>query len=109
MLLENWESGVSTYCGMGREEDGARKVRFSINFTQTGEVGATVSLRRRRIGVMLWAEREDTVEILEDMTRSLPRRLPTAGLNPVPSAAITTIRRARRVRLAISWTTAHER
>lgn len=66
----------------GREGDGGWKMRFSVNFSQTGEVGATVSLRRRRIGVMLWAERDDMAEILEDMTPELEGMLAARGLEP---------------------------
>ncbi len=57
-------------------------MRFSINFSRTGEVGATVSLRGRKVGVMLWAERDEIAETLEDMTGELEQSLIAHGLQP---------------------------
>jgi len=66
--------------GADRDAGGAWKMRFSINFSQTGEVGATVSLRGRKVGVMLWAEREDVVQALSDMLDDLEVALEARGL-----------------------------
>ena len=68
--------------GSGRERDGSWKMKFSINFSQTGEVGATVTLRVKKIGVMLWAEREDMAEALEEMSDELEQVLIARGLEP---------------------------
>lgn len=66
--------------GADKEPDGAWKMRFSINFSQTGEVGATVSLRGKKVGVMVWAEREDVAAALEDMSEDLETALEARGL-----------------------------
>jgi len=68
--------------GSGREKDGSWKMKFSVNFSQTGEVGATVSLRAKKIGVMLWAEREDVAEALDEMSGDLEQMLIARGLEP---------------------------
>lgn len=62
--------------------DGEWKMRFSINFSQTGEVGATVSLRGGKTGVMLWAEREETAIVLQEMLGELADSLSARGLEP---------------------------
>lgn len=88
MLLGN-ELGVGQFQiqrdgknGQGRDKDGSWKLKFSINFSQTGEVGATVSLRGKKVGVMLWAEREDMAEMLNDMSDELEEMLLARGLEP---------------------------
>jgi hypothetical protein len=68
--------------GQDRENDGEWKMRFSINFSQTGEVGATVSLRGGKTGVMLWAEREDTAALLQESQDELEEALAARGLEP---------------------------
>lgn len=68
--------------GSTRERDGSWKMKFSINFIQTGEVGATVSLRSKKIGVMLWAEREDVANALDEMSGELEQMLVARGLEP---------------------------
>ena len=57
-------------------------MRFSINFSQTGEVGATVSLRGGKTGVMLWAEREETAAVLKESQGELEEALAARGLEP---------------------------
>ena len=64
------------------EGDGEWKMRFSIHFTQTGEVGATVSLRGGKTHVMLWAEREETAEALDTALGELESALDARGLSP---------------------------
>ena len=68
--------------GADGEQNGEWKMRFSINFSQTGEVGATVSLRGGKTGVMLWAEREETSVILTQMIGELADSLSARGLEP---------------------------
>ena len=64
------------------KRDGAWKMRFSIHFRQTGEVGATVSLRGGKTGVMLWAEREDTAAVLKESQGELEEALAARGHEP---------------------------
>jgi hypothetical protein len=70
----------------GKGKDGKRhgewKMRFSIHFNQTGEVGATVSFRSGKTGVMLWAEREETAAILQETQGELGDALLARGLEP---------------------------
>ena len=68
--------------GADGDRDGEWKMRFSINFSQTGEVGATVSLRGGKTGVMLWAEREETALLLQEMAGELSDSLTARGLKP---------------------------
>lgn len=66
----------------GKGRDGEWKMRFAINFSQTGEVGATVSLRGGKTGVMLWAERKETAAVLKDRQDELSDSLAARGLEP---------------------------
>jgi hypothetical protein len=68
--------------GADGKRDGEWKMRFSINFSQTGEVGATVSLRGGKTGVMLWAEREETAAVLKESQGELEEALAARGLEP---------------------------
>ncbi|MHA1164319.1 MAG: flagellar hook-length control protein FliK [Alphaproteobacteria bacterium] len=68
--------------GANGDGSGEWKMRFSINFSQTGEVGATVSLRGGKTGVMLWAEREETAAVLQEMAGELADSLSARGLEP---------------------------
>lgn len=70
--------------GHGADMDGDEtwKMRFSIHFTRTGEVGATVSLRGGKTHVMLWAERDETAEALNGALGDLEAALDARGLNP---------------------------
>ncbi len=68
--------------GPDGNRDGEWKMRFSINFSQTGEVGATVSLRGGKTGVMLWAEREETAAVLKESQGELEEALAARGLEP---------------------------
>ncbi len=66
----------------GGDRGGEWKMRFSINFSRTGEVGATVSLRGGKTGVMLWAEREETAGVLKERQDELADSLSARGLEP---------------------------
>lgn len=66
----------------GKDRGGEWKMRFSINFSRTGEVGATVSLRGGKTGVMLWAEREETAQVLKERQEELADSLSARGLEP---------------------------
>lgn len=68
--------------GADGKRDGEWKMRFSINFSQTGEVGAIVSLRGGKTGVMLWAEREETAAVLQESQGELEQALSARGLEP---------------------------
>jgi len=68
--------------GSGRDQNGEWKMRFSINFSQTGEVGVTVALRGGKTHVMLWAEREQTADELNNALTQLEDALEARGLNP---------------------------
>jgi hypothetical protein len=68
--------------GPDADRDGEWKMRFSINFSQIGEVGATVSLRGGKTGVMLWAEREETAAVLQESQGELEEALTARGLEP---------------------------
>ncbi len=57
-------------------------VEFAVNFAELGEVGAKVSFRSRRTGVMLWAEDEKTAGVLEEMLPELVSSLESRGLQP---------------------------
>jgi hypothetical protein len=70
----------------GRAESEAAErgwqLRFSVNFSQLGEVGAHVALRGRRTSVTLWADREETAEALDEMLPELAPALAARGLDP---------------------------
>ncbi len=55
---------------------------FSINFAPVGPVGAKVTFRARKTGVMLWSENEETAEVLEEMLPELVEGLEAQGLEP---------------------------
>ncbi len=68
--------------GAEGDKDREWKMRFSINFSQIGEVGATVFLRGGKTAVMLWAEREETANVLQEMSGELADSLSARGLEP---------------------------
>lgn len=59
----------------------AWQVRFAINFSAIGEVGAHVLMRGKRASVMIWAERDDTAEALEAMLPELDAAFAQAGIH----------------------------
>ncbi|ODT81052.1 MAG: hypothetical protein ABS76_13210 [Pelagibacterium sp. SCN 64-44] len=58
------------------------QLRFAINLSGLGEVGAQVSLRAGATGVMLWAAEPETAQALEAGLDDLRRALAEAGLTP---------------------------
>jgi len=72
--------------------DGARReaeqrkrgwtMRFAMNFSQTGEVGAEVGLLGKAVNVALWAAEPETAQALNNMLPELGRALERLGLNP---------------------------
>ncbi|WP_152658752.1 flagellar hook-length control protein FliK [Devosia chinhatensis] len=89
-------------------EDRGWQVKFAINFSDMGEVGAQVSLRAGIAGVLLWAERPETAQQLDAEIAALRHELEALGLKagaivvragvpapdaPVPSGNIVDERR----------------
>lgn len=71
--------------------DGARReverkrgwtMRFALNFSATGEVGAEVGLLGKAVNVSLWAVEPETAEALNDALPELAAALEAIGLNP---------------------------
>jgi hypothetical protein len=58
------------------------QVRFSINFSELGEVGAHLALRGRRASITLWADRDETAEALDEMLPELASAFSARGLEP---------------------------
>jgi hypothetical protein len=57
------------------------RMRFALNFTATGEVGAEVALYGRSANVSLWAADPDTADALEAMLPELAPALARHGLD----------------------------
>ncbi len=57
------------------------RMRFALNFTATGEVGADVALLGRAANVSLWAAEPSTADALEAMLPELVRALARHGLD----------------------------
>ena len=66
----------------GRDADREWSMKFAINFSAIGEVGAHVSLRGGRVGALLWAERDETAALLQDHLDELTGALEGRGLEP---------------------------
>ena len=71
--------------------DGARReaerkrgwtMRFALNFSATGEVGAEVGLLGKAVNVALWAVEPATAEALNEALPELATALSAIGLNP---------------------------
>lgn len=58
------------------------QMRFAINFRELGEVSAHASLRGKRLGVMIWAEREETAKALDGLLPELEASLSARGIEP---------------------------
>jgi hypothetical protein len=58
-------------------------MRFSVNYAVTGEVGAQITLRGRRVSVALWAERQATAAVLTAMLPELGPGLSARGIEAV--------------------------
>ena len=72
----------------GRREPTTRKrgwtMRFAMNFSQTGEVGAEVGLLGKAVNVSLWAAEPETAEALSAALPELAKALEALGLDPGP-------------------------
>lgn len=64
-----------------QNEDRGWQVRFAINLSDMGEVGAQISLRGKAAGILLWAERNETTEVLAEGVSILRNELEALGLN----------------------------
>jgi len=83
-----------------QNEERGWQVRFAINLSEMGEVGAQISLRGSATGILLWADREDTAAALAEGVSGLRQELEALGLNtgaivvrtgaPMPPAASAT-------------------
>ena len=71
--------------------DGARReverkrgwtMRFALNFSATGEVGAEVGLLGKAVNVALWAVEPETAEALNEALPELAAALAAIGLDP---------------------------
>lgn len=59
-------------------------VRFAVNLSKSGEIGAQVGLRGQRASVLLWAETDSTAQNLRTLMPQLSRELVAAGLEVGP-------------------------
>lgn len=67
----------------GNESDAAQRgwqMVFAVNFGAIGAVGAKISFRAHKTGVLVWAENEATAEVLEEMLPELVDGLTAQGL-----------------------------
>ncbi|HEY4202313.1 MAG TPA: flagellar hook-length control protein FliK [Devosiaceae bacterium] len=69
----------------GQEASGERgwQMRFSVNYAVIGEVGAQIALRGRKVSVAIWAERDETAEVLARMLPELGPDLAARGIEAV--------------------------
>ncbi|MBB4050456.1 hypothetical protein GGR20_000074 [Devosia subaequoris] len=65
-----------------RAEDRGWQIRFAINLSDDGEIGAQISLRGGSAGVLLWAERPETSAALSADVEALKEDLAAIGLRP---------------------------
>ncbi len=65
-----------------RPEERGWQIRFAINLSDAGEIGAQISLRAGRAGVLLWAERPETSAALSADVEALKADLAALGLKP---------------------------
>ncbi len=65
-----------------RPEDRGWQIRFAINLSGAGEIGAQISLRAGSAGVLLWAERPETSAALSTDVEALKSDLAALGLKP---------------------------
>ncbi|WP_165603180.1 flagellar hook-length control protein FliK [Devosia elaeis] len=69
-----------------RPEDRGWQVRFAINLSDMGEIGAQISLRGSGTGVLLWAERAEIAALLDAGIDALRQEI--EGLGLVPGALV---------------------
>ena len=65
-----------------QNEDRGWQVRFAINLSEMGEVGAQISLRGNATGVLLWADREEIAAVLSEGVGLLRQELEALSLAP---------------------------
>ena len=65
-----------------RSEERGWQIRFAINLSDAGEIGAQISLRTGSAGVLLWAERPETSAALSADVEALKSDLAALGLKP---------------------------
>ena len=65
-----------------RPEDRGWQVRFAINLSDIGEIGAQISLRGSGTGVLLWAERAEIAALLDAGIDALRQDIESLGLVP---------------------------
>ncbi len=65
-----------------RTEERGWQIRFAINLSDAGEIGAQISLRAGSAGVLLWAERPETSAALSADVEALKADLAALGLKP---------------------------
>jgi hypothetical protein len=67
-----------------REQDRKRgwTMRFALNFSQTGEVGAEIGVLGKAVNVALWAAEPDTAVAMSETLPELTRSLEAVGLKP---------------------------
>lgn len=58
------------------------QMRFSMNFSALGQVGAQISLNGSAANVMLWADRSETSDAINQMLPELAPALAAKGLSP---------------------------
>lgn len=65
-----------------RPEGRGWQIRFAINLSDAGEIGAQISLRANTAGVLLWADRAETAAMLAEDAEGLKEALSGVGLTP---------------------------
>ena len=70
--------------GTRREQDRKRgwTMRFALNFSQTGEVGAEIGVLGKAVNVALWAAEPETAVAMNETLPELTRSLEAVGLKP---------------------------
>ena len=68
--------------GKARERKRGWQMRFAVNLSEIGEVGAEIGLNEKSVSVSLWADNPDTAEVLREMLPELAESLASIGLDP---------------------------
>jgi len=72
--------------GDGEGTKAARRgwqLRFSVNFSAIGEVGARIGLLGHKVNISIWAERAATAQALDSMLPEVTRALAAKGIETV--------------------------
>lgn len=69
----------------GSQQEARRgwQMRFSVNFSAIGEVGAQIGLLGHRVNISIWAERSATAEALQSMLPEVTQALAAKGIETV--------------------------